>query len=294
MEKITETVYYIPGHTNIGVIKHGENVILIDSGLDDESGKRILRALKENGLSAEALINTHSHADHCGGNKYIKERTSVEIYAPEIESAVIQAPYLEPFYLFSGADPPKDLQNRFLMAKPSEVDHVIKNEKCLLFDDVELRIIPLPGHMPKQIGIEYGNVLFCADSVFSEDVVRKYKIPFYCNIDDTRETLMFLRNSQYKFYIPSHAEPSNSVRNLVDLNLEAIENVEKCILDGFCEAKTTDRVLKDLCDHYQINIKGLQQYFLLNTAVSAYLSSLNKRGILDVGVHDNTLLWIRV
>jgi len=127
LKKITELVYYIPNPANIGVVKDGEkSVILIDTGLDDDTGKKVLRLLEENGLFPKAIVNTHSHADHCGGNRYIKERTGATIYASEIESAIIQYPLLEPLYLFSGASPLRDLRNKFLMAQSSSVDHVIK------------------------------------------------------------------------------------------------------------------------------------------------------------------------
>ena len=248
MKKISERVYYIPNPANIGVVKDGEkSAILIDSGLDDDTGKKVLRLLEENGLVPKAIINTHSHADHCGGNKYIKEKTGARIYAPEVESAIIQYPSLEPLYLFSGANPLKDLQNKFLMAQPSNVDYVIKKgERKLRFDEIELGIVPLPGHAPNQIGVEADEVLFCTDSLFSEDVIKRHKIPFYADIDRTRETLKFLRDSQYKFYVPSHAEPRESLTELVDANLEAIEGVERYILEGFHGRKTTEQILKEI------------------------------------------------
>jgi len=293
MKKISERVYYIPNPANIGVVKDGEkSAILIDSGLDDDTGKKVLKLLEENGLFPKAIINTHSHADHCGGNRYIKEKTGAIIYAPEVESAIIQFPSLEPLYLFSGASPLKDLQNKFLMAQPSDVDYVIKrDERKLKFDEVELGIIPLPGHAPNQVGVEVEEVLFCADSLFSEDVLRRHKIPFYADIDRTKETLRFLRNSQYKFYVPSHAEPRESLTELVDANLEAIDGVEKYLLEGFHGRKSTQQVLKDMCDHYQIDMKGIQQYYLMNTVAMAYLSSLHERGKLKVEVKDNSLFW---
>ncbi|MGC8940941.1 MAG: MBL fold metallo-hydrolase [Candidatus Nanoarchaeia archaeon] len=108
LKKITEQVYYIPNPANIGVVKDGEkSAILIDSGLDDDTGRKILRLLEKNDLFVKAIVNTHSHADHCGGNRYIKEKTNAMIYAPEVESAIIQYPSLEPLYLFSGASPLK-------------------------------------------------------------------------------------------------------------------------------------------------------------------------------------------
>lgn len=296
MKKISAQVYYIPNPANIGVVKdEKKSVILIDSGLDDDTGKKVLRLLEENGLFPKAIINTHSHADHCGGNKYIKEKTGAMIYAPEVESAIIQFPSLEPLYLFSGASPLKDLQNKFLMAQPSQVDYVIKkDERRLKFDEVELGIIPLPGHAPNQIGVEADEVLFCADSLFSEDVLKRHKIPFYIDINKTRETLRFLRDFQYKFYVPSHAEPRKSLTELVDANLEAIDGVEKYLLDGFHGRRTTEQVLKDLCDHYKISMRGAQQYYLMNTVTMAYLSSLHNRGKLKVEVKDNSLFWEKI
>lgn len=296
MKKISERIYYIPNPANIGVVKDGKKTaILIDSGLDDDTGKKVLKLLEENGLTPKAIINTHSHADHCGGNKYIKEKTGAMIYAPEIESAIIQFPLLEPLYLFSGARPLKDLQNKFLMAQPSDVDYVIKRgERKLKFDEIELGIIPLPGHSPNQIGVEIDEVLFCADSLFSEDVLKRHKIPFYTDIDGARETLRFLKNSRYKFYVPSHAEPGESLTELVDANLDAIDGVERYLLDGFHGKRTTEQVLKDICDYYQINIQGTQQYYLINTVTMAYLSSLHNRRKLKVEVRGNSLFWEKI
>ena len=114
--QLSEKVYYIPNLANIGVIKDGNNAILIDSGLDDNTAKKILKVLEKENLILKAIINTHSHADHCGGNAYLKEKAQVKIYAPEIESGIIENPILEPLYLFSGANPISDLKNKFLMA----------------------------------------------------------------------------------------------------------------------------------------------------------------------------------
>jgi len=49
-----------------------------------------------------------------------------------------------------------------------------------------------------------------------------------------------------------------------------------------------------VCNHYQISIKGTQQYYLMNTVIMAYLSSLHGRGKLKAEVSDNTLFWDKV
>jgi glyoxylase-like metal-dependent hydrolase (beta-lactamase superfamily II) len=48
----------------------GNEAILIDSGLDKDSGKKILKLLESRGFSLKFIINTHSNADHTGGNRF--------------------------------------------------------------------------------------------------------------------------------------------------------------------------------------------------------------------------------
>ncbi|MHA2298048.1 MAG: MBL fold metallo-hydrolase [Candidatus Hodarchaeales archaeon] len=294
LREITDETFFIPNPVNIGVVKTGKSVILIDTGLDRNTGKKVLKLLEGNGLSVKTIINTHSHADHCGGNNYIKDKTGATIHAPELESAIIQYPFLEPLYLFSGASPLKDLKNKFLMAQPSVVDRVIKkDERKLEFDEIEieLNLLPLPGHAPNQIGIEVDEVLFCADSVFSEEVLAKHKIPFNVDIDDQKETLKFLKNTSHRFYVPCHAEPRDNISGLVDANLKVLNRVEEYLLDRLQTRKTTEQVLKETCDHHQIHLNGPQQYYLMNATIMAYLSSLHDRGLLAVDVKDNALSW---
>ncbi len=296
LKKLTEKTYYIHSSVNIGVIKYDENsVVLIDSGLDDDAGKKILKLLNEKGLAVKAIINTHSHADHCGGNRFIKRNNSVKIYAPEVEASIIQNTILEPLYLFSGANPPTELRNKFLMAEPCDVDYLIKKEdNNLKFGEIELNVILLPGHSPNQIGISVDGVLFCADSVFSEETINKHKIPFHMDVGRAKETLLFLRDSKYRLYVPSHAEPRESLAELVAINLEAIDGIEKTILSIFQTEKTTETCLRELCSSYQIEIKGTMQYYLMNTIVMAYLSYLAEKKMLKGEAKNNAMFWIAI
>jgi len=292
LKQITRNVYYLPNPTNIGVVKDDSGVILIDSGLDEDVAKKVLRILEAEELVPKAVINTHSHADHCGADAWIKEKTKAKIFAPEIEADIIQHPQLEPFLLFSGADPIEDLKNKFLMAKPCQVDYVIKNsERKLTFDKIELEVVPLPGHSLNQIGIEVDDVLFCADSVFSKNVLDRYKVPYVADVVKLKETLALLNKSNYEYYVPSHAEPTNNITELVDINLETAKIIEEYILAALSNKKTTEQVLKTVCDNFKLEIKTAQQYYLINTGIMAHLSSLHKRGVLKFGIKENSVYW---
>lgn len=290
---IEKNNYLISTPVNVGVVEIGNNnVVLIDSGLDPNAAKKILKLLEEKKYTVVAIINTHSHADHCGGNRYIKNKTNSKIFAPEIEEAIIRNPFLEPFYLFSGAQPPKELRNKFLMAQASDVDQIIKsNDDSIQISGANFGIVALPGHSPNQIGVAFENIIFCADSLFSMEVLEKHKIPFFTNISDTKETLSQLINSDYEYYIPSHAEPVKSIKDLANKNLKAVDKVAKDILEGLDKQSTTEQVLSAICNLYGIDIKGMQQYYLMQTVIMAYLSFLLDTNMIMVKITRNTIQW---
>lgn len=128
LNKLSENVFYIAGRTNIGVITSSKNeCIIIDSGINENYGRRILKILSSNNLKIKALINTHAHADHIGGNKIIYERTNVKIYSSFGEKPFIENPLLEPLYLY-GAFPPKMLRNKLFMAEPTPIYDILEND----------------------------------------------------------------------------------------------------------------------------------------------------------------------
>ena len=77
-------------------VKDDAHAYLIDSGNDKEAGKKILKILQAHGWNLDAVIVTHSHADHFGGCAVLQERTGCKVYGSEIERAFMQHPILEP------------------------------------------------------------------------------------------------------------------------------------------------------------------------------------------------------
>ena len=68
--QISEQSYYIQSPAKIGLVKLNDTeVCLIDSGNDKDAGRRVRKILDTNGWTLKAIYNTHSNADHIGGNK---------------------------------------------------------------------------------------------------------------------------------------------------------------------------------------------------------------------------------
>jgi len=289
--KIKEGIYYIPNNTNIGVIADGDKAILIDTGIDNDTIKKAVKVIQENGLTPFAIINTHSHADHCGGNRWLQENHKVKIYASEFEADIICTPELEPFYLFSGAKPISELENKFLKAEPTDdINLIIEGKQAIARKEIE--IIPLYGHSPKQIGVLVDNVLFCADSYFPKETIEKHKIIYFTDIEQSKKTLEWLSNSNFDFYLPSHGKLDTDIKELVELNLNHIQNIsvliENIVND---DISTTEEILGKVCDLSSLEIKNVQQYYLMNTVVMSYLSYLKGKGEISFYIKNNMLFW---
>ena len=85
---------------------HNGVAVLIDSGIDKDNAKDIDKALTAAGYTIGAIINTHHHPDHCGGNAYFQAKyPECRVYASKFESLFIETPYLQPLCFCGGAAP---------------------------------------------------------------------------------------------------------------------------------------------------------------------------------------------
>ncbi len=283
--KVGEKTYYIKNNTNIGVYKiDDENVFLIDSGNDKDAGKKILKIIDEQGWRVKGIINTHSNADHIGGNKIIQDRTNCEIYAYNIERSFTEYPILESSFLYGGY-PFKDLRNKFLLAKESNVVNIKDN----LPSGLEYFI--LKGHFFDMIGIRTSdNVIFLADALFSEETITKYHLFFIYDVREFLNTLDYLEGANGVLFIPSHCEAIDDIHNLIELNRNKINEILKLIYD-YCENEVTfEDILKYIFDTYLL-ILNANQYVLVGSTIRSYLSYLCDENKIGYEFKDNKMLW---
>ena len=283
--KVGDKTYYIKNPTNIGVYKISEHeVFLIDSGNDKDAGRKILKIMDEQGWTVKGIITTHSNADHIGGNKIIQDRTGCKIYATAIEKSFSENPVLEPSFLYGGY-PFKDLRNKFLCAKESNVELIDNN----LPDGLE--VINLKGHFFEMIGIKTDdNVYFLGDSLFSEETINKYHLFFIYDVKEFLNSLDVLSNLDGKLFIPSHTEALSDLSNLIEINRNKVIEISNKIYDICKEEKTFEEILKIIFDDYKLTLSS-NQYVLIGSTIRSYLSYLFDENKIIYEFRDNKMYW---
>lgn len=286
LTKLGEKTYCIQNPTNIGIYKlDDEKVCLIDTGNDKESGRKILKIINEQNWQVECIINTHSNADHIGGNKFIQDRTNCKILSSKTETAIINNPELEPALLY-GAMPLNELNNKFLLAKESN---------CQIIDNnlpEGLEYFTLKGHFIDMIGIKTSdNIYFLGDSIFSEETINKYHIFFIYDVEKYLQTLDFLETLNGTFYIPSHVKPLTDLKELIKLNKNKINEICNAILNTCQNPITTEEIIKKIFDTYNLEI-NINQYALLGSTIKSYLTYLNNQNRVEYFFKDNLLYWL--
>ncbi len=286
LNQVGEKSYYINCSAKIGIYRLNDtDVYLIDSGNDKDAGKKVCKILNENGWSLKGIINTHSNADHIGGNKYLQQQTGCKIFADGIEAAFTKYPILEPSFLYGGY-PCKDLRHKFLLASASDVKEISDSDF-----PKELEIIPLRGHFFDMIGIRTpDNVVFLADCISSKNTLEKYQISFIYDVAEYLNTLDRVETMKASMFVPAHAEVVNDIIDLVQINRHKVLDVENKIYSILKTPMCFESLLKQIFDEYSL-VMNFEQYALIGSTVRSYLSWMKDNKKIEAVFEDNLLIW---
>lgn len=286
LNQVGENSYYIQSPAKIGLVRVGDReVCLIDSGSDKDAGRKVRQMLEKNGWQLTAIYNTHSNADHIGGNRYLQEQTGCRIYAPGIECDFTNSPVLEPAFLYGGF-PPKDLRHKFLMAQESRAEHLTKETL-----PAGMEMIPLPGHFFDMVGFRTADdVVYLADCLSSGETLEKYQIGFIYDVGAYLETLKRVKTMSAAMFVPAHAPATDHIAPLVQINIDKVHEIAEKITDICREPLCFEQILRRLFLDYGLNM-NFEQYVLVGSTVRSYLAWLKDRGNLEALFEDGQLLW---
>ena len=122
------------------------------------SADQVLAYLAEHALQIDWILETHAHADHLSGARYLQQRVGGRIAIGENIRAV-QATF-------------KDLYNleRSFLPDGSQFDHLFKDGETFRIGKVEATAMLVPGHTPADMAYLIDGAVFVGDTLFMPDV----------------------------------------------------------------------------------------------------------------------------
>ncbi len=292
--ELTDRVRFAPGGVNIGVILGDDDrAILVDTGLNDTSVRKVLRDLTSIDRRVTDIITTHGHADHFGGNAFTVKRTGARVHAPRWDETVLRYPLFQPLCLFAGADPPASLRNGFLLGAESPV-HVIYDAGQMTVAGVEIEAISLAGHSGNQMGILVDGVFFCADVILPDRVIERYKMPYLYSVRDHLPSLARAEQVSHRVAVPGHGPTLANVSEGVAPNRALVMMVAEMIVDLCEQPRTPEDLLAEVMEALGAEPTDPAGYYLLHPTIFGYLSYLESGGAVDHHIERGRSLWRRI
>lgn len=284
IEQIGNRTYLIKGSTNVGLFKTGENTVaLIDTG-SEGNGEEIDNLLMEKGWTPEYIINTHTHIDHLGGNKYIMEKYKIPAYCGETEIAFVHYSELEAVCM-NGGYPANKLKTIF--THPGKIG--FKPIEQAEFEGLEWTY--LAGHSPAMIGVKTEDgVWFLGDAYLSQGFLKKHKFGFVYRIDDFMDSLEKIASLEGDLFVPSHGRIEEDVTETIQANISNMNELADMIMDICSEFTGLDNILKGMYEKLGLRAGTVQQAMLSSTTKS-FLSYLQDRDKLECKFIDNIMMW---
>ena len=275
IKKINDELFYIADTTNIPLIKTPEGFIIFDAPINKDKAKKVKKIIEENEIKPKFLILSHHHADHTGGASYLKEYFNLTVLTSESEKLFIENPMIEPIYLAQGANPPKEFMTKWVKSEPVKVDEVVQQGEQEI-GGRRIEFLDLSGHSIGMIGVKVDDVIFSADCFFSDEILKKYIVPYFHDKDKFIEKLNYIKAFEFLYILPSHGAlySRNEANSILEENIKVVNNVEKQILTIIETPKNVEEILTSL----NLPLTDFVVSYLIKSSAQSILFSLLNKG----------------
>src|SRR3990167_8982550 len=189
--------------------------------VDPSEAGPILRKVKEEKVTLRAILNTHHHHDHTGGNPGLLDRWTLQVYGHAAEKERIPG-----------------------------LTHPLNDGDEVRIGELKGKVLFIPGHTRGHIAYLFENKLFCGDTLFvagcgrlfegtavqmHDSLSRLMKLPpdtlVYCGHEYTEKNLQFAHTIE-----PGNKQVSERLQRARSLRAKGISTVPSTMAE---EKETT-------------------------------------------------------
>ncbi len=196
-----------PNDSYIYLLDGGSECALIDAGVG-LGIERIFANIEEEGFDPakiKKVILTHTHADHAGGCKGIREELGCTILVPAHEVSLLEKGTDEELGLVLAKE--SGIYSRDYLFPHCSADDAVSNGDTIEVGELQLKAIHIPGHSPGSTCylLEKGgkHILFSGDVVFYEGEIGLLNY-WGSNLADYRSYINRLAGLSVDVLLPGH------------------------------------------------------------------------------------------
>jgi len=144
--------------TNCYIVQSQAEAMIVDPGDEPE---RILRLIKEIGVTPTRIVATHTHFDHVLGVDGVRKatKTSFLIHPDDLQTLQSMQSRVRQIMGFEVPPPPK-------------IDGYVKDAELLRVGDETIRVLHTPGHSPGSVSLSGEGYVLTGDALFNQSIGR--------------------------------------------------------------------------------------------------------------------------
>ena len=122
------------------------------------SADKVITYVGANDLQVDWILETHAHADHLSGARYLQERIGGRVAIGE-NIRIVQETFKKLYNL-----------ERTFLPDGSQFDHLFKDGEKFPIGEIEVTALLVPGHTPADMAYLMDGAVFVGDTLFMPDV----------------------------------------------------------------------------------------------------------------------------
>ncbi len=123
-----------------------------------QSADALLHYLEERQLQVDWILETHAHADHLSGARYLQQRIGGRIAIGE-NIRIVQQTFKKLYNL-----------ERSFLPDGSQFDHLFRDGETFMIGNFQVTALLVPGHTPADMAYLVDGAMFVGDTLFMPDV----------------------------------------------------------------------------------------------------------------------------